>query len=286
MTWKQNLTPLVRQVPELQPLEMKFAVNYSTPLKELVSQGAVKVDLLKCPEWDGIVNAAKPYGPVYIHFEISVGAGNIQNLNFELIERFLRTTPTPHLNTHLSNIPALEADNLANRKRMLSNWKADIAFLRERLPGVKIIAENLPWHDFLPYLKTAAYPDLISEVIEDCDLGLLLDLSHAQISSLAFGTDFKNYISQLPLNRLAELHITGIRDYAGFPTDHFELQRQDWAAVEWAAEQINNGAWRKPEIVAFEYGGVGDVFCWRSEPSVLKEQVPLLCQIFSLALNN
>ena len=281
MTWKLSLTPLVKQNQELLKPKMKFAVNYSTPLRDLIRQNAVKVDLLKCPEWDGIVNAAKPYCPVYIHYEISLGAGNIQKLNIDLIEHFLQTTPTPHLNTHLSNIPALEADNQANRKKMLGNWKADIAYLRDQFSGVKIIAENLPWHDFLPYLRIAADPDLISEVIEECDLGLLLDLSHAQISAQAFGIDFKEYISRLPLHRLAELHITGICEYAGFPTDHFELQPQDWAAVAWAADQINAGAWHRPEIVAFEYGGIGDVFCWRTEPSVLKEQVPLLYQIFT-----
>ena len=139
----------------------------------------------------------------------------------------------------------------------------------------------MPWHEFLPQLRNAANPDLINEVIEGCDLGLLLDLSHAQISAQTFGIDFKDYVSRLPLHRLAELHITGIREYASYPTDHFELQPQDWTVVEWAAKQINSGAWQKPEIVAFEYGGVGDVFCWRTNSLALREQVPLLYQIFS-----
>jgi len=275
------LIPLAMRNQEPPPPDMQFAVNYSTPIRDLIREGAVKVDLLKCPEWDGIVNAARPWGPVYIHFEISLGAGNIQKLNFDLIRRLLRSTQTPHLNTHFSNQPSLEADNRANRIKMLKNWKEDVALLREQLPGVKVIAENLPWHEFLPQLRMAAEPDLISEVIEDCDLGLLLDLSHAQISAQAFGMDFEEYINRLPLNRLAELHITGIREYANFPTDHFQLQPQDWTTVNWAAEKIETGAWQRPAIVAFEYGGIGDVFCWRSERSVLEEQVPLLYQIFS-----
>lgn len=275
------MIPLAMRNQEPPPPDMQFAVNYSTPLRDLIREGAVKVDLLKCPEWDGIVNAARPWGPVYIHFEISLGAVNIQKLNFDLIRRFLQSTQTPHLNTHFSNQPPLESDNRANRIKMLKNWKEDVALLREQLPGVKIIAENLPWHEFLPQLRMAAEPDLISEVIEDCDLGLLLDLSHAQISAQAFGMDFEEYINRLPLNRLAELHITGIREYANFPTDHFQLQPQDWTTVNWAAEKIETGAWQRPAIVAFEYGGIGDVFCWRSERSVLEEQVPLLYQIFS-----
>jgi len=77
------------------------------------------------------------------------------------------------------------------------------------------------------------------------------------------------------------LHITGIREYANFPTDHFQLQPQDWTTVNWAAEKIETGAWQRPAIVAFEYGGIGDVFCWRTDPSALREQVPALYQIFS-----
>lgn len=259
---------------------MRFAVNYSTPLGDLIRESAVKVDLLKCPEWDGIVNAARPIGRVYIHYDISIGTGSIQSLNFGLIKRFLRTTDTPHLNIHLSNHPHCEADNSTNRKIMLQHWKEDIASLRAAFPGVKIVAENLPWHEFLPQLKMAADPDIIRMAIEEYDLGLLLDLSHAQISAQALGIDYQDYVSRLPLDRLSELHITGIRDYAGFPTDHFGLQPQDWQVVKWASRQIELRAWQEPEIVAFEYGGVGDVFSWRTEHQVLLEQVPLLYEIF------
>ncbi|MCK9246154.1 MAG: DUF692 domain-containing protein [Anaerolineaceae bacterium] len=259
---------------------MKFAVNYSTPLKELIEQGEVRVDLLKCPDWDGIVKAAGTIGEVYIHFDIALGAGSVKKLDFALIDRLLYTTVTPHLNTHLSNHPSLEHDSPVNRKILLNRWKEDVACLRRNLPGVKIITENLPWHEQMPELKMAADPAMIADFIEESGLGLLLDLSHVQISARLMEVDPKDYVRRLPLDRLAELHLTGVRHYGGFLTDHFELQPQDWPLAKWAAEQLYAGAWRQPEIVAFEYGGVGDVFCWRTEPSALKAQVPLLYEMF------
>ena len=259
---------------------MKFAVNYSTPIAILIEQGEVKVDLLKCPEWDGIVQAARKVAPVYIHFEISLGTRKVQNLNYGLIRRMLETTETPYLNTHLSNDRSRSAATEENRMVMLKEWREDLGFLREKLPDVKLIAENLPWHEFMPELEIACEPSLISEIIEEYDLGLLLDLSHAQISAGMMGMDYRDYIAQLPLNRLAELHITGIREYNGYPTDHFEMQANDWAVAEWAAAQIESGNWRKPEIVAFEYGGVGNVFCWRTEPEAIRSQVPRLYEMF------
>lgn len=259
---------------------MKFAVNYSTPIAKLIEQGEVKVDLLKCPEWDGIVNAARKVAPVYIHFEISLGTRKVQDLNYELIRRMLDTTETLYLNSHLSNHRSRSTATQENRNMMLKEWREDLEFLREKLPGVKLIAENLPWHEFMPELEIACNPSLISEIIEENELGLLLDLSHAQISAAMMEMDYRDYIAQLPLNRLAELHITGIREYNGYPTDHFEMQEHDWAVAEWAASLIDAGNWRRPEIVAFEYGGVGNVFCWRTEPEAIRSQVPRLYEMF------
>lgn len=260
---------------------MKFAVNYSSPIAKLIEQGEVEVDLLKCPEWDGIVQAARKVAPVYIHFEISLGTHKVQDLNFDLIRRMLETTETRYLNTHLSNYRPRSTASEENRLMTINEWREDLEFLREKLPDTRIIAENLPWHEFMPELEIACDPALITEIIEENDLGLLLDLSHAQISAAMMGMDYRDYIARLPVHRLAELHITGIREYNGYPTDHFEMQANDWVVAEWAANQIESGSWRRPEIVAFEYGGVGNVFCWRTQPEEIRSQVPRLYEMFS-----
>jgi hypothetical protein len=83
------------------------------------------------------------------------------------------------------------------------------------------------------------------------------------------------------MDKLAELHITGLRFYSGYLSDHFELRDEDWEAVEWARAQIRAGVWREPEVAAFEYGGVGEVFGWRTQEWVLREQMPRLAELFS-----
>lgn len=256
---------------------MKLAVNYSTALHKLIESEKVKVDLLKCPEWDGLVRPAMTIGQVYIHFEIALGANKVQHLNFDLIRRMLKLTGTKFINTHLSNAAQHGSQS---KKDLLANWEADLAFLRKQLPEMPFIAENLPWHSSLPQLKLASDPELISQFLINNDVGLLLDLSHAQITAAMSGVDYRDYVTRLPLERLEELHITGIREYNGSMTDHFEMQEHDWPIAEWAASQIHSGAWKEPEIVAFEYGGVGDVFCWRTEESALLDQVPRLYQLF------
>jgi hypothetical protein len=128
----------------------------------------------------------------------------------------------------------------------------------------------------MPHLAMAADPKTFSRVILDTDCMLLLDLAHARITADTLGMDAKDYIQSLPLDRLVEMHITGIKQHGGVLTDHFGLSEGDWEILAWALESIHAGKWREPQIIAFEYGGVGDVFIWRTDYDVLKSQVPKL----------
>jgi len=55
-----------------------------------------------------------------------------------------------------------------------------------------------------------------------------------------------------------------------------QLGEEDWSFFTWAMDRIRAGDWSTPWMVAFEYGGIGDPFKWRSESSVIAEQVPRL----------
>lgn len=259
---------------------MKLAVNYSTALAALLRQGVVQTDLIKCPEWDNLVDAGKALGAVTVHFEIAIGNGSLKKLDFELIGRMLATTDTPHLNTHLSAALGMQANLKADQKRLPKAWARDLKTLRKAFPGVDIVCENLPYVPFLPHLELSAQPELISNFLNDADAGFILDISHARITAANLGWDPHETIARLPMARLRELHVTGIRRYAGLLTDHFELQEEDWRWMDWAHRQISTGAWHHPRVVAFEYGGVGEIFAWRTQKEHLRAQLPRLYALF------
>lgn len=260
---------------------MRFAVNYSVPMAKLLLEGALSCDLLKCPEWEGIVAAARPLRPVHVHFEIVVGNGGFEHLDFGLIREMLASTETPHLNCHLLSRPELDPSNRADRKALLEGWLADMTYLKSQVPGCPLVAENLPYIPGFYGGEAGASPEIIAQALREADAGLLFDLSHARICCHYLGLDIKEYTASLPMDKLAELHITGLRFYSGYLSDHFELRDEDWEAVEWARAQIRAGVWREPEVAAFEYGGVGEVFGWRTQEWVLREQVPRLAELFS-----
>jgi hypothetical protein len=259
---------------------MQFAVNYSLPLEKLLLTGQVEVDLLKCPDWQGVIHAAQRLRPVYVHFEIAVGNGQAPILDYDALRAMLTQTHTPHLNCHLVGNSTLDAESSNDRLMQINQWVEELTVLRTNLPELPLVAENLPIIPLEKGSRIGADPDLIREALLATETDLLFDLSHARISCAIMESELADYIDRLPMERLRELHLTGLRRYHGLITDHFELGDPDWQAAEWALQQILSGEWRQPEIIALEYGGVGDVFGWRTQSEALLAQVPRLHALF------
>src|SRR5690606_34682764 len=117
--------------------------------------------------------------------------------------------------------------------------------------------------------------------------------------------DAKAYVNALPVHRIREIHVTGIEvidapiiaklqalgieegfyhQAIGRKVDHLPFNELDWQFLTWAFEQIHTGAWHAPEIVAFEYGGVGGMWEKIGERDVIHQQVPRLYQLVKNAL--
>ena len=106
---------------------MKFAVNYSNPLIRLIKEKAIEIDLIKCPDWEGMLKEARPYGPITIHYDIHIGTGEIQTLDLDRVRCFMKQTATPHVNAHLvTPMTALSSTRSTcyGGRNSLSSWKA------------------------------------------------------------------------------------------------------------------------------------------------------------------
>jgi len=258
---------------------MKFAVNYSTDLSKLILEDNLAIDLIKCPDWDGIIIEARKLLPVYVHFDILVGIGKVKNLKWDKIHHLMELTNTEHINCHLvanSDIdPILKSDQL----KLLKIWEEEINLLSTKFSNKNIVAEHFPFMPYHPHMRQAVDAGNISRIVKETGCRFLLDLAHARITALVLGLDERTYALALPIDRLSELHITGIKEYNGYLVDHFEMQPADWKYTEWALKMIKTAQWPEPKLVAFEYGGVGSTFAWRTDKAVLKEQVPQLAQL-------
>jgi len=150
------------------------------------------------------------------------------------------------------------------------------------------------------HLLAAYLPKTVWQIIEETGCGLLLDLSHARLAARRLSMDAREYVSLLPVEHIREIHVTGIQRFGGRWThllhragisdstiqhfadrllDHLPMTDKDWRFFAWAMEQVHSGAWAKPWVVTFEYGGVGPLFKAITDPRVLTEQIPRLYEL-------
>ena len=270
---------------------MKFAINYSPQAEKLWREGKIHVDLFKCPDWPDLVEQVSQIHKVYVHCGLFAGHEHQTQAGFSQLRKWLDTTDTLVINAHLA---ALKSDFPTGHdisvEAVIERAVQDVERLAARFGIERIVVENLAYpiefwiDDMLPEMVD---PAVVSEVVGRTGCGLLLDTAHAIRACEGTGRDdVKAYLNAMPMQALRELHIVGILpepDEHGIRHDHFAMTEADWAMAEWAVEQIRLGRWNKPDTLAFEYGGVGERFEWRSDEAVIAEQAPRLYQLAQMA---
>jgi uncharacterized protein (UPF0276 family) len=260
---------------------MQFALNYSPQAAELLAAGVIDIDRFKIPPWPELLEAALRYRPVSLHFELRAGGAEPIDADWDAIDAHARQTGTPLINLHLSprrdEYPAIPHDSIApaHRDQLTEAMIRDVRTVVARFGAERVIVENVPYHGADGQIPRApTHPDVIRRVVAETGCGLLMDISHGVIAARCSGTDERAYLAALPTHRLRELHVTGIKTMDGRLRDHLDLSEADWENFGWVLAQIESGAWAMPWQVAFEYGGIGPIFDWRSESRVIAEQVP------------
>lgn len=85
--------------------------------------------------------------------------------------------------------------------------------------SVPVILENPPIYFPIPG-STMTQTEFIGELCRRSSVGLLLDLAHFYISSRTMGFDPFQELLSLPLERVVEVHISGVDDEAGAHWDN------------------------------------------------------------------
>ena len=271
---------------------MHFAVNYSPQAATLLQENGITFDLFKCPDWPEVVETARTYRPVYVHFPLMTRLKTLQAVKWATVEQFLSETDTQYINIHVAphtnDFPGMPQDTLDPywQEKVEEAVLISLQLVIERFGKDKIILENVPW-DLDPNYsipRPVIEPGFIHRLVNETGCGFLLDTAHARIAALHLGMDQIDYLNAMPTSHLREIHITGTRsDKYGCLIDHFVMTTEDWSLAVYTMDQIRAGVWSQPEIVALEYGGVGPLFDWRSKPEVLTTDVPRLHNLVQTA---
>lgn len=264
---------------------MQLAINYSTQAAQLLEEGQIELDRFKTMNWPDMIAEARRYRPVAVHFGLQAGNGMVKKLDWAVIGRMLDETGTPHVNLHLEattrDYPglAVEKTPAEARRKIFKRMLKDVHRTVEQFGPQRVIIENVPYRG--PddkVFRLAVEPETIQTIVAETGCGLLLDISHARIAAHHLGMDATQYMSALPIESLRELHFTGLHNLEGRLQDHLPILDSDWPFLDWVLERIHGGEWPEPWLFAFEYGGTGEKFVQRSDPSVIKAQLPVLWQ--------
>jgi uncharacterized protein (UPF0276 family) len=255
---------------------MLFSINYSTQAAVLLDQNKIQLDRFKCPDWPELIQEASQRRPVAVHFTLAAGRGRLARKNLDKVAALAEQTGTPYINLHLeskiADFPDIPIDStrLSDRAKVLAQTLSEVDLAVKRFGAGRVIVENVPYRVTGNVLRPSVEPEAICRVVRQTGCGLLLDIPHARITAAQLGLDERAYISRLPLERLKELHFTGVHLFDGWLQDHLPAQEADWQALDWVLERIRLGEWPRPWMLAFEYSGVGEKFAWRSEASVIE----------------
>ncbi len=114
--------------------------------------------------------------------------------------------------------------------------------------GVPVLIENLDYNPTGAY-EHVCEPEFIAEVLAATEVGLLLDLAHAQVSASRLGYEMWTYLAELPLERVRQLHVSGPRPIGDTLADaHEPLRNEDYALL---ADLLSETT---PWAVTLEYG--------------------------------
>jgi uncharacterized protein (UPF0276 family) len=142
-------------------------------------------------------------------------------------------TKTPWIGEHLAFVSADGINEEADRDTTPTNLtytlcpqlseetidrvEENLASLRPRF-SVPLILENSPQYFAIPG-STMDMVDFVSKVASRCEVDLLLDLSHLMITSMNTGVDAIKELDRLPLERVVEIHVSGLNLQSGIVWD-------------------------------------------------------------------
>ncbi len=256
----------------------RLTVNYSQALQDMVLAGErLAVDGVEVGPWFSVEEIERarqqlPGWPFHLHMGSLVSRVRYRPGSLKRLKRYLSCTENEWLSVHIELLP-LARFLLGSRLGIYLSppdvgraveWFVHTLERVQAAAGMPVILENLSSLPASEYAY-AADPAILSDVLEASDSGFLLDLAHARLAAAYRGQAAEAYVRALPLERVRQIHVSGIRRRNGRWYDaHESLQEEDYRLLKWVLERC------EPVMVTLEY--------FRQE-APLREQIGHLAEI-------
>lgn len=174
--------------------------------------------------------------PVLLHSHASLFDAH---LNFSELVDLAQITQPPWVSLHF-DVPNNQLFNWHKRLGFPLAFLSQARAYERALKNMQILqaqlsrpvaVENQAYHRLSGH-NYVTEPAFLRQFLKETDTYLLLDLGHARVSAAMWKLAIDDYLQQLPLERVIEIHISGPRHYRGHLRDvHAPLQDIDYAIL-------------------------------------------------------
>lgn len=246
----------------------QIGLAYGPGVAEFFDGYGTAIDYIEVPfellrHSPGLTTQLQEIAPVYLHCASLSLAGFIEPAagTVGAIAAMASALRTPWIGEHLAFLSAATLEDPASKPAntltyticpqlsmaVVERVAANIAALQPQLPA-PLILENPPQYFTVPG-STMSMSEFVASVLERSQAGLLLDLTHFLITSLNMGSDPVMELERLPLERVVEVHISGLSRQSGVYWDDHSLLAPP--AVFDLLERTLKRA--RPRALTFEY---------------------------------
>jgi len=224
---------------------------YNSYVPRFVEEHSTLVDYVEVPfellRHEASVLEIGARKPIVLHCASLSIAGSVppSTTTVEAVREWIRRTRTPWLGEHLSFVLASreaagewaeeyapgEPYNIGYTVSPPMNEESIAQVLRtvellDGALGVPLLLENPPLYFRAPG-TTMSQCEFIAEICRRCAVSLLLDLTHFYITSRTMGFDPRRELDSLPLDRVVEVHVSGVELQAGIHWDNHASRAPD-----------------------------------------------------------
>jgi hypothetical protein len=233
---------------------INLSADLSDPLLAVLLKDRHCVDAVEVGPWFSVeqicaVRQLLPWLPFHFH-----AADLIEEESIQLINAILDCTGSPWVSVHISVCEPGEVERIKMGQQVSLPGPEEGAtkFIRK----VKQLAASLPVPVIIENVEPLeadgcdywARPEFICHVLDKTGCDILLDTAHAMIAAERFGMDTWNYLLQLPLEKVVQVHVSGPRQIGGTLKDvHQSMREVDEILLDSILSRI------RPQVVTLEY---------------------------------
>lgn len=238
--------------------KIELATSMCPALEDLIAEGNAPIDRVEIGPWFSVEliqswQAKLPDCKFHVHDGDTHNGYGTLDKPIAQMRAYHAVTDSPFVSLHITlmfpgmvrirkyGLPVPRLPKAVMQRRLINRIEQVKSALSK-----PVILENMPG---FPKYAIEAVPQRITEICDITNCDMLLDLGHARCGADNLNMDIYDYLSQLPLERVRQIHTHGARigRWNKLEDAHEPMQEIDYEILAWLLERT------QPDILTLEY---------------------------------